>query len=182
LLEEVEVSQLALGPLDAIFKKSVESGDYLKPLYIHRHLDDTPMARMLVGGGTTMNVMSYSTFKKLGKIDAELIKMNMMIMGIRGDGPIGPKGVASMEPTVGSKTIPTAFFVVELQGNYNAILGHDWIHANHCIPSTLHQFLIQRVSDEVEIVHADVWSCVATTNSSSWSQHQVFVRSRYFRL
>jgi hypothetical protein len=140
------------------------------------------MARMLVGGGTTMNVMSYSTFKKLGKIDAKLIKMNMMIMGIEGDRPIGPKGVTSMEPTVGSKTIPTAFFVVEIQGNYNAILGHDWIHANHCIPSTLHQFLIQRVSDEVEIVHADVWSCVATTDSSSWSQHQVFVRSRYFRL
>jgi hypothetical protein len=30
-----------------------------------------------------------------------------------------------------------------VQGNYSVILGYDWIHANHCIPSNLHQFLIQ---------------------------------------
>jgi hypothetical protein len=35
-----------------------------------------------------------------------------------------------MELTVGSKTIPTMFFIAKVQGNYNAILGHDWIHAN----------------------------------------------------
>jgi hypothetical protein len=48
------------------------------------------------------------------------------------------RGVVSMELTVGSKSLATAFFVVEVQGNYSVILGHDWIHANHCIPSTLH--------------------------------------------
>jgi hypothetical protein len=111
-------------------------------LYIRGHLDSMPVARMLVDGGAVVNVMPYSTFKKLGKTDVELIKMNLMITGIGGDGPIGPKGVASMELTVGSKTTPTTFFIAEIQGNYNTILGHDWIHANHCVPSTLHQFLI----------------------------------------
>jgi hypothetical protein len=67
LLEEWEVSQLALGPQDIIFKKTAESGDHLKPLYICGHLDGTPMARMLVDGGAAVNVMPYSTFKKLGK-------------------------------------------------------------------------------------------------------------------
>jgi hypothetical protein len=75
------------------------------------------MARMLVDGGAAMNVMPYSTFKKLGKIDAELIKSNMMLTGIGGDGPISPKGVTSMELTMRSKTIPTAFFIVNVQGN-----------------------------------------------------------------
>jgi hypothetical protein len=87
LREEEEVSQLTLGPQDAFFKKSV---------YNRGRLDDTPVARLLVDGGAAVNVMPYSTSKKLGKTDAKLIKMNMMIMGIRGDGPIGPKGVASM--------------------------------------------------------------------------------------
>jgi hypothetical protein len=114
LLEEEEVSHLALGPQDAIFKKLTELGDHLKPLYIHGHLDGTPVACMLVDGGAAVNVMPYSTFKKLRKTDAELIKMNMTLTGIRGDGPIGPKGVALMELTVGSKTIPTAFFVMEV--------------------------------------------------------------------
>jgi hypothetical protein len=94
-------------------------------------------------------------------------------MGIEGKGPIGPKGITSMELTVGSKMIPTAFFIAEVQGNYNAILGRDWIHANHCVPSTLHQFLIQLVGEEVEIVHADVLACVATADSSSWSHYDI---------
>jgi hypothetical protein len=125
LLEEEEVSQLALGPQDAIFKKPVELGDHLKPQYIHGHLDGMPVAHKLVDGGAMVNVMPYSTFKKLGKTDAELIKMNMMITGIRGGGPIGPKGVTSMDLTMESRAIPTAFFIAKVQGNYNAILGRD---------------------------------------------------------
>jgi hypothetical protein len=44
---------------------------------------------MLVDGGAAVNVMPYATFKKLGKTDAELIKTNMTLTGIGGDGPIG---------------------------------------------------------------------------------------------
>jgi hypothetical protein len=51
------------------------------------------------------------------------------------------QGVISMELTIGSKSFATVFFV-EVQGNYS-VLGCDWIHVNHYIPSTLHQFLIQ---------------------------------------
>jgi hypothetical protein len=32
------------------------------------------------------------------------------------------RGVVSMEPTVGSKSLVTAFFVVNVQGNYSVIL------------------------------------------------------------
>jgi hypothetical protein len=35
------------------------------------------------------------------------------------------------------KSLATAFFVVEVQGNYSVILGCDWIHANRCIPSMM---------------------------------------------
>jgi hypothetical protein len=52
------------------------------------------------------------------------------------------RGVISMELTVGSKLLAIAFFIVEVRGNYSIILGRNWIHANHCFPSTLHQFLI----------------------------------------
>jgi hypothetical protein len=52
------------------------------------------------------------------------------------------QGGISMELTVGSKSLATSFFIIEVQGNYSVILGRDWIHANHCVPSTLHQFLI----------------------------------------
>ena len=33
----------------------------------------------------------------------------------------------SVELTVGSKTVPTTFFVVDVKGRYNVLLGRDWI-------------------------------------------------------
>ena len=69
--------------------------------------------------------------------------------------------------SVGSKTLATTFFVVEVQGSYNLILGRDWIHANWCVPSSLHQFLIQWVGDDVEIVHSDSSAYVATVDAPS---------------
>jgi hypothetical protein len=61
--------------------------------------------------------------------------------GVEGN-PMEAWGVISLELTVGSKSLTTMFFIIEVQGNYSVILGHDWIHTNRCIPSTLHQFLI----------------------------------------
>jgi hypothetical protein len=38
----------------------------------------------------------------------------MMINNVSGGDPTGAKGVASMELTVGSKTLATAFFITEV--------------------------------------------------------------------
>ena len=55
--------------------------------------------------------MPYSLYKKLGGTDEELIKINMTVSDMGGGDPIGAKGVASMELTVGNKMLATAFFV-----------------------------------------------------------------------
>jgi hypothetical protein len=47
------------------------------------------------------------------------------------------------------------------------LLGQDLIHANGCVPSALHQCLIQWVSDEVEVIRADDSACVALVESPS---------------
>jgi hypothetical protein len=100
--------------------------------------------------------MPYSLYKKLGRSDEELIKTKRTVKGIGSRKPILAKGLALMKLTIGSKTLATIFFVAaEVQGSYSLILGHEWIHSNLCVPSSLHRFLIQWVDDEVEIVHAD---------------------------
>jgi hypothetical protein len=76
-----------------------------------------------------------------------------------------------MELIVGSKSLATAFFVVEVQGNYIIILGRDWIHANRCVPSTLHQFLIQWISNEIEVVHVDASAYIALADATADWQH-----------
>ena len=66
---------------------------------------------MLVDGGAIVNLMPYSLYKKFGGKDEELIKTNMTVSGVGAGDPIGAKEVASMELTVGSKTLATSFFV-----------------------------------------------------------------------
>jgi hypothetical protein len=103
--------------------------------------------------------------KKLGHREEELMKTNMTLCGFSGEAS-DAKGIISKELTVGSKTIPTAFFVVNVKGRYNLLLGRDWIHANGCVPSTLHQCVIQWIGDEVEVVKVDNSACIASVESS----------------
>jgi len=64
-------------------------------------------------------------------------------------------GVLNVELTVGRKTILTSFFIVNSKSTYMVLLGRDWIHTNFCVPSTMHQYLVQWDGDEVEVVPAD---------------------------
>jgi hypothetical protein len=72
-----------------------------------------------------------------------------------GGDPIEVKGILCKELMAGSKTMPMTLFVVDVKGCYNVLLGRDWIHANGCVLSTLHQCVIQWIDDEVEVVQAD---------------------------
>jgi hypothetical protein len=82
------------------------------------------------------------------------------------------RGIVSIELTVGSKSLATAFFIVEVQGNYSVILGRNWIHANHCVPSTLHQFLIQWIDDKIKVVHANASAYIALADAMADWQHR----------
>jgi hypothetical protein len=168
---EKHLAHLDFGPKDAIFQKPKDTDNHLKALYMKGHINGKPISRMLVDGGAIVNLMSYSLLKKLGGSVEELIKTNKTVSGVGGGEPMGAKGVISMEVTIGSKTLATAFFVTEIQGNFSLIHCRDWIHANKCVPSTLHQMLIQWVDDEVEVVHGDNSACVAVANSHSIGIH-----------
>jgi hypothetical protein len=137
-----------------MFEKPEESSQHLKSLYVRGHIDGKPISRLLIDGGAAVNLMPYSVFKKLRREDDKLVKTNLMLNGVGGN-PMEARGVISMELTIGSKSLATTFFVIEVQDNYSVILIHDWIHANDCIPSTLHQFLIQWINNEIEVVHMD---------------------------
>jgi hypothetical protein len=167
---EDEVAQMCLGPKEAMFKKPEESSQHLKPLYIQGHIDGKPISRMLIDDGAVINLMSYVVFKKLGREDDELVKTNLILNGMGGN-PMEARGIISMELTVGSKLLATVFFVVEVQGNYSIILDRHWIHANHCILSTLHQFLIQWIDDEIKVVHTDASTYIALADATVDCKH-----------
>jgi hypothetical protein len=92
--------------------------------------------------------------RRLGRSAEDLIKANVTLSNFNGQ-TSEAQGVLNMDLTVGSKTVPTSFFIISSKSTYTVLLGRDWIHANCCIPSMMHQCLIQWDGDEVEVVHAD---------------------------
>jgi hypothetical protein len=105
------------------FRSQKYLGAYATSLY-KIHIDRISVNRMLVDRGVCMNIMLCSLFKKLDGGENDLMKMNMTLSGFSGDANEA-KGVVSKELMVGSKTIPTAFFMVEVKGKYNILLGRD---------------------------------------------------------
>jgi hypothetical protein len=163
--DEPVVAEFDFGPKEDAFTKPKESVNHLKPLFVYGHIDGIPIAKMLVDGGAAVNLMPYSLYRKLGKQDDELVKTNMTLSGVRNDSSIKARGVTSVELTIRTKTLVAAFFIADVEGNYSLILGRDWIHANQCIPSTLHQMLIQWVGDDIEQVHADVSAYIVVADA-----------------
>jgi len=100
----------------------------------------------VVDGGAAVNLMSYVTLRKLGLGEEDLIQTDMMLTDFEGD--VSPaRGAIRVDLTIESKTLPTTFFIINGKGSYAILLCRDWIHANCCIPSTMHQCLIQWIGD-----------------------------------
>jgi hypothetical protein len=153
--EELSVAQLDLGLRPVIFEEPREKNyRHLKALYLKGYINGQSVSRMLVDTGAAVNIMPYSVLRKLGHFVGDLIKTNITLSDFNGQ-ISEAQGVLSVDLTVEGKTVPTSSFVVNSKGSYTVLLGRDRIHANYCIPSTMHQCLIQWDGDEVEVVHAD---------------------------
>jgi len=160
------VDQLALQSQQAIFDKPSQH-EHLKDLYMKGFVDGKPMTKMLVDGGAAVNLMPYTTLHKLGKGPRDLLETDMMLKDFCGNAS-KTRGAVNIELTIGSKTLPTTFFIIDGKGTYSLLLGPDWIHANCCIPSTMHQCLIQWQGDNVKVVSADTSVSVATIDVAYW--------------
>jgi hypothetical protein len=144
--EELGMAQLTLEPRKAIFEKpNDEKRQHLKALFLKGLVNGKPVTRMLVDGGAAVNLMSYTMLCKIGKSYEDLTQTNMLFVDFEGN--VSPtRGANCVELTIGSKTLPTALFVIKGRGSYNLLLGRDWIHANCCIPSTMHHPMDRRFS------------------------------------
>ena len=162
---EEAMAQLALELVPAAFEKPEDNKrQHLKALFMKGFVDGKPITKMPVDGGAAVNIMTYAMLRKLGKSTEDLTKTDMMLKDL--EGVVSPAlGALCVDLTIGSKTLPTTFFVINGKGSYCLLLGRDWIHANCCIPTTMHQCLIQWVDDAVEIVSADSSFSVASAEA-----------------
>jgi hypothetical protein len=144
-----------LGPRPVVFEKpQAKNYKHLKALYLKSYINGQPVNKMLVDTGAAVNIIPYSVLHRLARSTGDLIKTNVTLSDFNSQ-ISEAQGVLSVDLTVGSKTVPTSFFIINSKSTYTVLLGRDWIHANCCIPSMMHQCLIQWDGDEVEVVHAD---------------------------
>ena len=80
--EEI-IAKLTVVP-QAIFDKPVKHR-HLKALYMKGLVDGKPMNKMLVDGGASINLMSYTTFHKLRKAPGDLMATDMMLKDFGGN-------------------------------------------------------------------------------------------------
>ena len=163
-LEEA-MAQLTLEVVPSTFENPEDDKhQHLKALFLKGFVNCKPVTKMLIDGGATMNIMPYVMLRKLGKSQEDLTKTDMMLKDF--EGVVSPAlGALCVDLTIGSKTLPTTFFVINGKGSYSLLLGRDWIHANCCIPSTVHQCLRQWIDDAVEIVSADSSFSIASAEA-----------------
>lgn len=67
--DEPVMAHFDFGPNHAVFTKPTKLLNHLKPLFMHGHIDGTPISRMLIKDGATINLMPYYLYKKLNKLD-----------------------------------------------------------------------------------------------------------------
>jgi hypothetical protein len=136
-------------------------------MYLKGYINGHPVKKMLVDTGAAVNIMPYSMLRRLGCSTEDLIKTDITLSDFNGQASKA-QGILNVDLTVGSKTVPTSFFIISSKSTYIVLLGRDWIHANCCIPSTMHQCLIQWDGDEVEVVHADDLIEISLAAMSIW--------------
>ncbi|CAL9014030.1 unnamed protein product [Prunus brigantina] len=109
-----------------------------RPLFVSGYVREQKLSRMLVDGGSAVNIMPKSTMMKLGITMDELSRSRLMIQGFNQGGQRA-MGMIRIELVIGDLKLNTLFHVIDAKTSYNLLLGRPWVHENGIVPSTLHQ-------------------------------------------
>jgi hypothetical protein len=77
------LGQLALLR-QAVFDKP-RKNTHLRPLYLKGFVNGKPLTKMFIDGGAAINVMSYTTFRKLGMTEEDLLKTDIILRVFAGN-------------------------------------------------------------------------------------------------
>jgi hypothetical protein len=98
------MAQLVLAK-QAIFDKPAKNR-HMRPLYLKGYVNGKPLTKMFVDGGAAVNVMPYTTFRKLGMGPSDLTPTSIILNDFAGN-PSDTKGCAHVDLMIGSKTLLT---------------------------------------------------------------------------
>ncbi|XP_074375272.1 uncharacterized protein LOC141717046 [Apium graveolens] len=119
------------------------------PLVITPIIGNSPVKRVLVDNGASVDILLYDTYIRMGYNDSQLTPTDMSIYGFAGvECPV--EGIIKLPITIGQEprqaTQMLEFVVVKAGSTYNAIMGRTGIHTFKAVPSSYHSKLTGRVA------------------------------------
>jgi hypothetical protein len=88
------MAQLVLAK-QAIFDKPAKNR-HMRPLYLRGYVNSKPLTKIIVDGGAAVNVMPYTTFRKLGMGPSDLTPTSIILNDFTGN-PSDTKGCAHVD-------------------------------------------------------------------------------------
>ncbi|KAH0685749.1 hypothetical protein KY285_019065 [Solanum tuberosum] len=111
-----------------------------RPLFVVGFAREKMVNRILVDGGSGINILPIRTMKELGISTTDLTDSRLMIQGFNQGGQRSI-GTVKIDLTIGELRSSVWLHVIDAKTSYNIFLGRPWVHENKVIPSTYHQFL-----------------------------------------
>ncbi|XP_026410526.1 uncharacterized protein LOC113305735 [Papaver somniferum] len=114
--------------------------DHNDPLVLTLPVAGFNVKKILIDGGSSVNVLFYDTFKQMELNDEQLMSSYYTIYGFNG-APTKPLGDIVLQVNAGPMKVDTRFSVVDAPSPYNAIIGRRWVHNLKGVATTYHQYL-----------------------------------------
>lgn len=111
------------------------------PIHLELFIHKAKVKRVLIDGGAGLNICTLKVIKGLGYSKEDEDPSCRIMIKFYDDGEGFSKGVIILPFRVGPTTKNTLFQVIDIEMNYNMILGHPCINVAKEIPSTYHQCL-----------------------------------------
>ncbi|KAH0761501.1 hypothetical protein KY290_017574 [Solanum tuberosum] len=111
-----------------------------RPLFMVGFAREKRVNRILVDGGSGINILPIHTMKELGISTTDLTDSRLMIQGFNQGGQRSI-GTVKIDLTIGELQSNMWLHVIDAKTSYNILLSRPWVHENKVIPSTYHQCL-----------------------------------------
>ncbi|XP_070035087.1 uncharacterized protein [Nicotiana tomentosiformis] len=125
-----------------------------KALYIIMQFGDKFIARVLIDGGSSLNICPLTTLKRLGKGLHEIQMGSMNVKAFDGS-QRDTNGEINLDQQMGPTWFGIEFQVLDISATYNLLLGRPWIHTAGAVASILHQIVMFEWNHQEVIIHGD---------------------------
>ena len=125
-----------------------------RPLFVTGYIREQEVNRILIDGGSTVNILPLKILKELRISLDELLPSKLMIQGLNQGGQRAI-GKIRLHMLIGEMESSALFHVIDAKTTYKVLIGRPWLHEYSVMPSTYHQCFKYFQDGEVKKIVAD---------------------------